>query len=57
MINIVDVSHHYGVRPVLSHINFRVLPGKLVAVMEPNGVGKSTLLGIIAGIISCQRLR
>jgi ABC-2 type transport system ATP-binding protein len=52
MINVVDVSHHYGVRPVLSHVNFRVPKGKLVAVMGPNGVGKSTLLGIIAGVIS-----
>ena len=52
MINVVDVSHHYGVRPVLTHINFRVPAGQLVAVMGPNGVGKSTLLGIIAGLIS-----
>lgn len=52
MINVVDVSHHYGVRPVLSHINFRVPAGQLVAIMGPNGVGKSTLLGIITGLIS-----
>jgi ABC-type multidrug transport system ATPase subunit len=52
MINIVDVSHHYGVRPVLSHINLTISKGQLVAVIGPNGVGKSTLLGIVAGIIS-----
>jgi len=52
MINVVDVSHHYGVRPVLSHVNFRVPTGQLVAVMGPNGVGKTTLLGIIAGIMA-----
>ena len=52
MINVADVSHHYGVRPVLSHINFRVPTGQLVAVMGPNGVGKSTLLGIIAGLVA-----
>ncbi len=55
MINVVDVSHHYGVRPVLSHINFSVPTGQLVAVMGPNGVGKSTLLGIVAGIIAPAR--
>jgi ABC-type multidrug transport system ATPase subunit len=55
MINVVDVSHHYGLRPVLSHINFRVPAGQLVAVMGPNGVGKSTLLGIIAGLIAPAR--
>ncbi len=52
MINVVDVSHHYGVRPVLSHINLQVPAGQLVAVMGPNGVGKSTLLGIIGGLIA-----
>jgi ABC-2 type transport system ATP-binding protein len=52
MINVVNVSHHYGLRPVLSHINLQVPAGKLVAVMGPNGVGKSTLLGIIAGLIA-----
>ena len=29
MINVMDISHHYGLRPVLSHINFRVPGGKL----------------------------
>ncbi len=52
MINVVDVSHHYGIRPVLSHVNLHVPAGKLVAVMGPNGVGKSTLLGIVSGLIS-----
>jgi ABC-2 type transport system ATP-binding protein len=50
MIKLVDVSHHYGLNPVLSHINLQIPEGELVAVMGPNGVGKSTLLGIIAGL-------
>ncbi len=52
MIKVVDVSHHYGVRPVLSHVNFNVPDGELVVLMGPNGAGKSTLLGIVAGLIS-----
>jgi ABC-2 type transport system ATP-binding protein len=52
MIKVVDVSHHYGLRPVLSHINLEIPEGKLIAIMGPNGVGKSTLLSIIAGLIS-----
>src|SRR5436190_8036619 len=52
MIKVADVSHHYGVRPVLSHINLEIPDGGLVVVMGPNGVGKSTLLGIIAGLLA-----
>jgi ABC-type multidrug transport system ATPase subunit len=55
MINVLDVSHHYGLRPVLSHVSFRVPPGELVTVMGSNGVGKTTLLGIIAGLIAPAR--
>lgn len=51
MIKVIDVSHHYGVKPVLSHITLEVPTGQLVIVMGPNGVGKSTLLGIIAGLM------
>ncbi|MCP5524342.1 MAG: ABC transporter ATP-binding protein [Verrucomicrobiales bacterium] len=52
MINVADVSHHYGLRPVLSHLDLRVSRGELVAIMGPNGVGKSTLLGVITGLIA-----
>ncbi len=52
MIKVVDVSHHYGLRPVLSHINLDIPNGQLIALMGPNGVGKSTLLGVIAGLIA-----
>jgi ABC-type multidrug transport system ATPase subunit len=52
MIKVADVSHHYGVRPVLSHVDLDIPDGQLVAIMGPNGVGKSTLLGVIAGLIS-----
>lgn len=55
MIKVVDVSHHYGLRPVLSHIDLQVPTGQLIAVMGPNGVGKSTLLGILAGLIGPVR--
>ena len=52
MIRVVDVSHHYGVKPVLSHVSFDVPAGELVVLMGPNGVGKSTLLSIIAGLMA-----
>lgn len=52
MIKVVDVSHHYGVRPVLSHINLEIPAGQLVVLMGQNGVGKSTLLSIVAGLMT-----
>lgn len=39
-----------GSRPVLSNISFSIGRGEAVAVMGPNGVGKSTLANIVAGV-------
>src|SRR5262252_3282135 len=52
MITISSVSHHYGLRPVLRDINLQVDRGEILAIMGPNGVGKSTLLNIIAGLLA-----
>ena len=51
MIKVVDVWHHYGIRPILRDVSLHVEHGELVAVMGPNGMGKSTLLALIAGIL------
>jgi ABC-type multidrug transport system ATPase subunit len=54
MISVVDVTQHYGIRPVLRHINLLIPDGSLAAVIGPNGMGKSTLLGVIAGVLTPQ---
>jgi ABC-type multidrug transport system ATPase subunit len=51
MINVVDVTHHYRVRPVLKRVNLFVRAGDVVALMGPNGMGKSTLMGLMAGTL------
>ena len=51
-IRVQDVTHHYGIRPVLRNVSLHVSRGELVALMGPNGVGKSTLLAMAAGLLS-----
>ncbi len=51
MIDVVRVTHHYGVRPVLRDVSLSVAPGELLALMGPNGMGKSTLVGVMAGVL------
>lgn len=52
MIEVINVSHHYRLRSVLRHVNLRVSPGEVVAIMGPNGTGKTTLMQIMAGLIA-----
>ena len=47
----VDVrAKSYGDVPVLQDIQFNVEKGQAVAILGPSGIGKSTLLRLIAGI-------
>lgn len=55
MIELHDVVHHYGVRPVLRGIDLRIERGELVVVLGPNGMGKTTLLGVIGGVLAPLR--
>jgi ABC-2 type transport system ATP-binding protein len=54
MIELIDVTQHYGVRPVLKKINLRIETGELVVIVGPIGMGKSTLLGVIGGALNPQ---
>src|SRR5437867_372626 len=52
MIKISNVTHHYGIRPVLRNVTLDISKGEVVALMGPNGMGKSTLMGVVAGILA-----
>src|SRR6218665_1832045 len=44
IIQIEDVSKHYGALHVLHEVNLHVFPGEVVCIIGPSGSGKSTLL-------------
>ncbi|QSW99234.1 amino acid ABC transporter ATP-binding protein [Haloterrigena alkaliphila] len=43
-----DVSHGYGDETVLDGVSLSVSPGEVVAIIGPSGVGKTTLLRLLA---------
>ncbi len=45
-----NISKSFGAFDVFSNLNFSVAKGDKVALVGPNGCGKTTLLKIIAGI-------
>ena len=49
MIRLVDVTQHYGVRPVLRQVSLDIETGDLVSVLGPNGMGKTTMLAVMLG--------
>jgi ABC transport system ATP-binding/permease protein len=51
VVDLLDASVSYGDKQVLRDIEWRIAPGERTGVLGVNGVGKSTLLGLIAGTI------
>lgn len=51
MFEIDSLSVAYGERRVLDSIHMRLAAGSVTAVIGPNGVGKSTLLRAVSGVI------
>ncbi|NML27572.1 ABC transporter ATP-binding protein [Zoogloea dura] len=50
MLEIENLSRHFNGRPVLDGLSLHLSPGEYVAIVGESGVGKSTLLNLIAGL-------
>ncbi|KIO56689.1 ABC-F family ATP-binding cassette domain-containing protein [Caldifermentibacillus hisashii] len=49
VLNVVDLAIGYGANQISKNIHFRIQRGDSIALLGPNGVGKSTLLKTIVG--------
>ncbi|KQQ27223.1 multidrug ABC transporter ATP-binding protein [Methylobacterium sp. Leaf123] len=49
------VSHRYGAVVALDDVSLSLPAGRMVGVIGPDGVGKSTLLALVAGVRRIQR--
>jgi len=51
---VAGLTHRYGATVALDGLDFHVAAGAITGVIGPDGVGKSTLLGILAGVKRIQ---
>ncbi len=52
MIEVTNLSKHYGNFRAVDNISFSIQPGEIVGFLGPNGAGKSTTMNMLTGYIS-----
>jgi len=54
MLEVTDLSANYGPTPVLLNVNLQVSNGEIVGILGRNGVGKTTLLKTLMGLVKVR---
>ena len=54
-LQVENISKSYGDRTLFSNISFNINEGDKIALVAPNGTGKSSLMKILAGVESSDR--
>ena len=54
-LQVENISKSYGDKVLFEHISFNINEGDKIALIAPNGTGKSSLLKILAGLDSSDR--
>ncbi|MBQ1965750.1 MAG: ABC transporter ATP-binding protein [Clostridia bacterium] len=55
MISVQNLSKSFDGKPVLQNLSFKVADGEKIHLSAPSGVGKTTLLRILAGLESADK--
>ena len=55
MLEVADLATGYGEAIVLDGVSFRARAGEVTCILGPNGVGKTTLLRTVMGLVAPRR--
>lgn len=51
MLEYQDVTKRYGRKTAVDHVSFQLKPGRIYAMLGPNGGGKTTLMKMAVGLV------
>ena len=54
MLNVTDLNQYYGGSHILRGLSFELPPGKVTVILGRNGVGKTTLLKTLMGLLPAK---